>query len=321
MSIKNRGSSLRSRAPATNSLPKTHSPEPVELTTTSAAGSSSARESKLTATPPTLSASDAACPAVRLAIRISRTPLPLRYLTTSPLISPALRIRVRLPPSVPKTSSVIFNATRATESELFPRPVSERTRLPTRRAVWKSRLRIGPVLSSSVAARYASRTCPRIWPSPTTIESSELATRYRCRTASSSVSQYECRVRQSSPIPFSTARALKSISFAPSSSTTAQSSVRLQVERRTASATEPSFLRRRRKERAAHGEKAILSRTSTGAERWLIPATVTSTLRPPPLTLPRPCVHPAAPCPTRPRHQPTRSRTCSRARTLSCAPA
>ena len=31
-----------------------------------------------------------------------------------------------------------------------------------------------------------------------------------------------------------------------------------------------------------------------GAERWLIPATVTSTPRPPPLALPRPCVHPAA---------------------------
>ena len=65
-------------------------------------------------------------------------------------------------------------------------PVSARERLPTRRACWKSTLRAGPTVPSSWPRRSASRVWPRIWPSPTAIESRPAATWKRWETAPSS---------------------------------------------------------------------------------------------------------------------------------------
>ena len=95
---------------------------------------------------------------------------------SSSLMSPAPSTRARRPRSVPKTPSASFTATWGTESELSPIPVSERTCLPTLSEVWNRRLSTTPVRRSSVAALYASRTWPRISPSPTTIESRDEAT-------------------------------------------------------------------------------------------------------------------------------------------------
>ena len=65
-------------------------------------------------------------------------------------------------------------------------PVSARARLPTRSACWNSTLSAGPTLPCSWPLRSASRVWPRIWPSPTAIESSPAATWNRWETAPSS---------------------------------------------------------------------------------------------------------------------------------------
>ena len=153
MSTKNRGSVLCSSAAATTSRPTTHSPDPVELTTTSARCSSEGRSSNPTAVPPIRSASLRARSGVRLAMARSATPLPLSCLTTSSLMSPAPTTRARRPRREPKTPSASLTATCGTERELSPTPVRVRTSFPTRREVWKSRFRTGPVQRSSVAER------------------------------------------------------------------------------------------------------------------------------------------------------------------------
>ena len=67
-----------------------------------------------------------------------------------------------------------------------PTDVSAWTRLPTRRACWNSALRVVPTTPAPWAAVRAARTWPRIWVSPSTIESSPLATLKVCATAPSS---------------------------------------------------------------------------------------------------------------------------------------
>jgi hypothetical protein len=65
-------------------------------------------------------------------------------------------------------------------------PVSLRARLPTLIARVNRADSTGPTVRSACAAWKASRTWPRIWASPTTIESMPEATVNRCRTARSS---------------------------------------------------------------------------------------------------------------------------------------
>jgi hypothetical protein len=67
-----------------------------------------------------------------------------------------------------------------------PMPVSLRARRPTLIARANSVDSTGPTVRSACAAWKASRTWPRIWASPTTIESIPDATANRCRTAPSS---------------------------------------------------------------------------------------------------------------------------------------
>ena len=65
-------------------------------------------------------------------------------------------------------------------------PVSAWARLPTRSACWKRVLRVGPTEPSSWPRPSASRVWPRIWASPTAIESRPAATWKRWETAPSS---------------------------------------------------------------------------------------------------------------------------------------
>jgi hypothetical protein len=65
-------------------------------------------------------------------------------------------------------------------------PVSLLARRPTLIALANRAESTGPTVRSSLAAWKASRTWPRIWASPTTIESTPAATANRCWTARSS---------------------------------------------------------------------------------------------------------------------------------------
>jgi len=67
-----------------------------------------------------------------------------------------------------------------------PMPVSLLARRPTLIALVNRADSTGPTDRSAWAAENASRTWPRIWASPTTIESTPDATVNRCWTARSS---------------------------------------------------------------------------------------------------------------------------------------
>ena len=72
------------------------------------------------------------------------------------------------------------------DAGLSPIAVSTRAFRPACSAPRNSRSSTGP----QAPASYAARTCPRISPSPGTIESSPAATRKRCSAAASSVRRY-----------------------------------------------------------------------------------------------------------------------------------
>ena len=78
----------------------------------------------------------------------------------------------------------------ATDTGLTPIRVSVRARLATAKVCWNSRSRRLPKAPCSRASDQASFTCPRICGSPSTIESSPVATRNRWRTASASWCRY-----------------------------------------------------------------------------------------------------------------------------------
>ena len=64
--------------------------------------------------------------------------------------------------------------------------VSVRTRFATENERWKSFSSTTPSEPARLAVPYACLSWPRIWGSPSTMESSPLATRMRWRTAASS---------------------------------------------------------------------------------------------------------------------------------------
>src|SRR3989304_3966172 len=148
-----------------------------------------------------------------------------------------------------------------------------RARLPTRRAQWNRRERTPFSVPACVAADMASRTCPRIWDSPRTIESMPAATRNSCRTASSWARKYVRRSSSRVDLQAASASTNRSIS-ATSPRVVVYSSVRLQVGRTPAPPN--SSCRRARASGSSSAEKATFSRTSTGAVRWLMPTQVTT---------------------------------------------
>ena len=122
----------------------------------------------------------------RLATTISPTPARASVATDSAPIDPAPITSACLPGSGPSNRSASDSPTETTEAPARSIPVSECTRLPTRRACWHSSCSSRLTASSSAAAAYAVRSWPRICDSPTTIESSPAATENRCSTAASS---------------------------------------------------------------------------------------------------------------------------------------
>ncbi len=176
-------------AAATSSAPITVPAAPVQEITrsTSASASGTLARSRVRATsPPRISTSRSARSGVRLAISRSVTPVRTRVAAASELIEPAPTTSARLPAIAPAPAATCSRPKVTSDWPALSMPVSLCARLPTRRACWKSSLRPRAAVCSSCALARASRSWPRIWPSPTTIESRPQATEKRWWTARSS---------------------------------------------------------------------------------------------------------------------------------------
>ena len=132
---------------------------------------------------PYSSASRSALAAVRLSTVMADAPPRDRWAAASDAIAPAPTTSAR----APATGTLLRSrAAETSDGAARSMSVSAWARLPTRSACWKSVLRAGPTVPCSWPTRSASRVWPRIWPSPTTIESSPAATWKRWETAPSS---------------------------------------------------------------------------------------------------------------------------------------
>ena len=159
------------------------SDELVEETTTSAWSSSDPSRSNGTACASNASASLAAFACVRLVTAPIVAPRAASARAASSLTSPAPTSSTRQPVRSPNTCWASAAAADETDAGLSLIAVSVRTFLPTRSASRNNRSSTGPCAPAS----YASRTWPRISPSPGTSESRPAATRNRCSAAASSV--------------------------------------------------------------------------------------------------------------------------------------
>ena len=127
----------------------------------------------------------------------------MRCFAARSLIFPAPTSRMVLLASEPKILRASSAATDAMETDELPICVSVRTRLATENARCSSgssielKVSVELIAPTSRAMFQDSLTWPRICGSPTTIESSELATRKRWRMASRSRSVYRCGVTAS----------------------------------------------------------------------------------------------------------------------------
>jgi hypothetical protein len=129
---------------------------------------------------------------VRLETRSVVAPCWMRWRAARSDILPAPTRSTVLPESEPKILRASSAATEAMETVELPIWVSERTRLATEKARWSrgSRMELEAAVDlTAPTSRATVQDCftwPRIWDSPTTMESSELATRKRWRMASRS---------------------------------------------------------------------------------------------------------------------------------------
>ena len=144
-----------------------------------------ARSSQRTARPRLAAASASPFSCERFVTRISETPSSARSRAVSSAVSPAPMRRTLRPFSDSKMRAARPSARPATDVGFWPSAVSARTRLPHSRALMNSRFVTVRTVPAAVARRCASRICPRICASPTTIESRPAATRKRWRTVAS----------------------------------------------------------------------------------------------------------------------------------------
>ncbi len=129
------------------------------------------------------SASRSARAAVRLSTEMLVAPLRDRWATAREAIAPAPITSAFAPATGTELRS---RAAVTSDGAARSMSVSACARLPTRSACWKRVLSAGPTVPCSWPTRSASRVWPRIWPSPTTIESRPAATWKRWETAPSS---------------------------------------------------------------------------------------------------------------------------------------
>lgn len=119
---------------------------------------------------------------MRLATTISVTPTLASVAAASEDIDPAPMTSAFFPraqsdTSAPRASCSSPNVTSDCPARSIP--VSECARFPTRSACWNRSLSSRPAVCSSCARASESFICPRICPSPTTMESSPQATEKR----------------------------------------------------------------------------------------------------------------------------------------------
>lgn len=134
-------------------------------------------------------ASRSARSGVRLAMTISDTPARASVAAASEDIEPAPMTRAFLPLAQTSTAVPPDNCWRPKVTRDCPArsmPVSECARLPTRSDCWNRSFSSRPAVCCSCAVASVSLIWPRIWPSPTTIESRPQATEKRWWTARSS---------------------------------------------------------------------------------------------------------------------------------------
>jgi hypothetical protein len=101
-------------------------------------------------------------------------------------IEPAPTTTARRPERSPSVAAATSRPTLSSDRPALSMVVSLRARFPTRSACWKSSFSARPAVPDSWARTSPARTWPRIWPSPTTIESSPADTSKSCCTARSS---------------------------------------------------------------------------------------------------------------------------------------
>mmetsp|Transcript_10265 Transcript_10265/g.27929 ORF Transcript_10265/g.27929 Transcript_10265/m.27929 type:complete len:366 (+) Transcript_10265:702-1799(+) len=251
-----RGLSLPASSSCSWSLVTMQCVAPVEVNTMSDFWSASSRlsiVSQLTSTSGYCAASSVARSMPRLSRRARVMPLEARWVRRSRDMVPAPTIvtSVSAVKGSPRISSARMSASSAAAEEMDTAPlemeVSERTRLPAATATLRRRESTLPALpSSAVAEVKQALTCERIWPSPTTRESSPAETRRRCQTASSppSMKRFAQSVSSSSP-EWSWRKSSTSRMAALRSAATRWSSKRLQVESTAASCTEGQDARMR----------------------------------------------------------------------------
>ncbi len=137
-------------------------------------------------------ASASARSSVRLATVIDFGRCAAKCVAVRSIISPAPTNNTWLSPSSPKILRATRTAAAAIETDCVPISVVERTSLATANVRWNKWFSIRPSPPALRASFSASFIWPRICGSPSTIESSPLATRNACRTAFTCGSTYEC---------------------------------------------------------------------------------------------------------------------------------
>ena len=186
---------------------------PVQEMARSAAASAAGRSPKPAVDPDTDAASRSARSGVRLVTTMPAAPRRWAVATASALIEPAPTTSTCSPArgwtgsgACPPPAGVSSAAARATPTltRFAPArsiPVSVCARLAVRNASVPRPSSARLSVPCSRARAIACRTWPRIWLSPTTMESSPAATVSRCWTARSSYRTYRCSVSSASGMP------------------------------------------------------------------------------------------------------------------------
>ncbi|CUJ23487.1 Uncharacterised protein [Achromobacter xylosoxidans] len=164
----------------------------VQETTTSNSDRRSVRSDSFMVLAENRLASSSARSAVRLATTMLRGRCAAKWVAHSSIISPAPMNSVRAWSRLPNTRSARRTAAAAMDTDCAPMAVCERTSLATEKVRWNIWCSSVPSAPASPAARTASFIWPTIWVSPSTMESSPLATRKAWRTASSCWWRYRC---------------------------------------------------------------------------------------------------------------------------------
>ena len=188
----------------------------VQEITTSKFSSCWGRSDSAMVVAPKRSASGRARSSVRLAMTIRRG-WGAQCAAHSSIISPAPMSSTEQSARFSKICSPRRTLAADIETDWAPMAVWVRTSLATENERWNSWCRWLPSMLESCATRAAVFIWPRIWGSPSTMESSPLATRKAWRTAPWLGSRYRCSARLPSP---STPlwRPIHSVSAGPASS-------------------------------------------------------------------------------------------------------